>query len=203
MWRGLILVAFILAGCAGEVAEPIEERGVWIEAVESRNDSEFGYLLEVCSDNPLFQGAFVPFSVKVGDRSQLVERADHERISDECIEVRYDLERGFQEQLLSLRTLSFELDLENATRFGYAPEYVCLDSDGDNPFLSGFVSARAGSESFFLLDSCANETATEYVCEGDGRVGIILYECRDGCTGGSCRCLNSGTCLVDGSAVRI
>lgn len=209
MWWGLVLV-LLLAGCAGEVIETVEESDVWIEHVGASNESERGFLLEVCSSDPLFQGAFIPFSVSVGSRSMIVDTAVYEQVSDECIEVTYEIERGFQEELLSFGQITFEIDPEerieqdrSTARVSYRPERVCIDSDGDNPFLSGFVSARVGSETIFVLDSCTNDTATEYVCDGSGRVEIILYECRDGCVGGSCRCLNSETCLVDGSAVRI
>ena len=209
MWRGLVLVV-LLVGCAGESVEVLEESDLWIEQVGSVNGSERGFLIEVCSSDPLYQGAFIPFSVEVGSRSMIVDDAPYERVSEECIEVTYEIERGFHEELVSYARIAFEIDPEeriehdrSTARFSYRPERVCLDSDGDNPFLSGFVSARVGSETIFVLDSCTNDTATEYVCDGSGRVGIVLYECRDGCVGGSCRCLNSETCLVDGSAVVI
>ena len=209
MWWVFVLV-LLLAGCAGEVVETVEESDVWIESVVSRNDSERGFLLEVCSSDPLFQGAFIPFAVESGPRSVIVDVAPYDRVSEECIEVRYDIERALQENLLSFGEVAFEIDPEerieqdrSTARVSYRPERVCMDADGDNPFLSAFVSARADDERIFLLDSCTNDTATEYVCDGSGRVGIVLYECRDGCVGGSCRCLNSQTCLTDGSAVRI
>lgn len=209
MWWGLVLIV-LLAGCAGEGVETVEESDVWIEGVSSLNDSERGFLLEVCASDPLFQGAFIPFSVSVGSRSVIVDDAPYERVSDACIEVSYEIERAMHEELVSFARITFELDPDERIEqdrstavYEYRPERVCLDSDGDNPFLSGFVSARVGSETIFILDSCTNSTATEYVCDGSGRVGIILYECRDGCVGGSCRCLNSETCLVDSSAVVI
>jgi hypothetical protein len=208
MWW--VILVLLLSGCASQVVEVSEDTGVWIESVSSRNDSERGFLLEVCSSDPLFQGAFIPFSVEVGSRSTIVDDAPYEQVSESCIVVRYDIERGVQEDLLSFGEISFEIDPEERieqdrsdVRFTYRPEHVCIDSDDDNPFLSGFVSARADGETLFILDSCTNDTATEYVCDGNGRVEILLYECRDGCAGGSCRCLNSETCLADGSALRI
>ena len=208
MWWG-ILFALLLVGCASEVTESGPEQGFWIENVTVGVDSNT-FLLTVCTDDPLFQGAFLPFSVEVGTRSSVIDDAPYERIDDACIEVRYVLERGAQEDLLSFGVIAFEIDPEArimedraSARIAYAPERVCIDSDGDNPFLSGFVSARLDGEVLFFLDSCSNATATEYVCEPSGHVGVVLYGCRDGCTGGSCTCRNSATCEFDGSATRI
>lgn len=209
-WVVAALLIAVLAGCAAP-SEVVDERpDVWVSFIED-TDEEFSFMIVSCADTRIFQGAFIPFEFSVGDRSRIIDEYGFEPYNDSCISIEYVIESEYHETLLSEGSFSVVLDPrdtinesdERNNRFVYEPSSICIDADGDNPFLSSFVTARIDGESLFLLDRCANETATEFVCDGTGRIEPLLYNCTDGCVSGACRCLNSGTCLTDGSATRI
>ena len=201
------LLLIMLAACAQQTSE---ERPDLRLANVSESDG-FSYVLEVCSDSELFSGSFVPFEATVGGRSDFVSSGDFMPVSEECVEIDYELDQDLREPLLARGEIVFMIDPrdtlnesdETNNRFVYEPERVCIDADGDNPFLSAYVTATLDGEALYVLDSCANATAIEYACAPDSSVDVIRYNCTDGCAAGSCRCLNSATCFSDGSAVPI
>lgn len=207
----LAAVVLLLVGCTAPASQDVGNPDVWIDEVSKVNGSEFTYRIVECSDSRLFGGAFIPFEMSIAGREVQVDDLDFESVNGTCVVFEYTIPSEFHEDLLGAGSFSVSIDPSDTINESdernnvveYVPESVCIDADGDNPFLSSFVTAKVGTDSIYVLDSCSNATAIEYLCDGNGFVEPMRYNCTDGCVSGSCRCLNSGTCLIDGSATRI
>lgn len=207
----MLLLAFLLAACSQPAPVESQRPDIWLASISGRNSTQFNYSIVECSDAPLYQGVFVPFEVSVDHRNVTVSSAPFVPINDSCVNVTYVLSRALREDLLGKGTFTVTLDPAHSINesdrandvMNFTPSRVCIDGDGDNPFLSSFVTASIKGESVLMLDRCENSTATEFTCTGSGGIQPVTYRCKYGCVGGSCRCPNSATCLVDGSAKRV
>lgn len=207
----VLLLAVLLAACKQPKPEAPRLPDVWLASISGNNATQFNYSIVECLNAALYQGVFIPFRVSVDHRNVTVGSAPFAPINDSCVNVSYTLDESLREDLLGKGFFTVTLDpsgsINESNRandvMNFTPGRVCLDADGDNPFLSAFVTASVKGESVLMLDRCENSTATEFTCTGSGAIQPIRYNCTYGCVAGSCRCPNSETCLVDGSAKRL